>query len=187
MMSTQPDVSAAGVLATLVSTSALRLPIMDFAARSSVGLPLNELDRIILAVGVFVDVTGEKGISVFELFVELAVLMAFGRLVMLPIRNRGTRVWIFCSSILTRARISVTICTPLLFDAVAGIALAELEVDESKLRVASVCCVTGDRGRIREDVDKEGSVLERAIEDGLKLVAVGVLPGLNPERWRRAD
>jgi hypothetical protein len=40
---------------------------------------------------------------------------------------------------------------------------------------------------MRDDVDSEGSVLERAIEDGLKLAAVGVFPGLKPERWRSAD
>jgi hypothetical protein len=32
----------------------------------------------------------------------------------LPIRKRGTRVWMRCSRFFTRARISDTICTPLL-------------------------------------------------------------------------
>lgn len=35
--------------------------------------------------------------------------LRFGRLARLPIRNRGTRVWIFCSRFRTRARISETI------------------------------------------------------------------------------
>lgn len=41
--------------------------------------------------------------------------------VTLPMRNRGTLVWIFCSRFFTRARISVTICTPLLFATGAGV------------------------------------------------------------------
>lgn len=45
--------------------------------------------------------------------VEAARLL---RVVTLPRRNRGTRVWIFCSRTLTLARISDTICTPLFFD-----------------------------------------------------------------------
>jgi hypothetical protein len=48
--------------------------------------------------------------------VDAASAFAFGRPVMLPIRSRGTRVWIFCSRFRTRARISETICTPLFFE-----------------------------------------------------------------------
>lgn len=56
MMSTQPDVSATGVLAAFVSMSALLLPTISFA---SAGLPLKEFDLIVLAVGVYVEVAGE--------------------------------------------------------------------------------------------------------------------------------
>jgi len=48
--------------------------------------------------------------------VDAASAFAFGRPVMLPMRSRGTRVWIFCSRFRTRARISETICTPLFFE-----------------------------------------------------------------------
>jgi hypothetical protein len=48
--------------------------------------------------------------------------------VKLPMRSRGTRVWIFCSRFFTLALISDTICTPLLFIATAGVEVAlELE------------------------------------------------------------
>ena len=46
------------------------------------------------------------------------VVLALMRLLTLPMRMRGTRVWIFCPSTSTRARISVSICTPLLVPAV---------------------------------------------------------------------
>jgi hypothetical protein len=52
------------------------------------------------------DVTWDARCDVAEVEVEFAVI--------LPILRRGTRVWIFCSRFLTRARISDTICTPLL-------------------------------------------------------------------------
>ena len=53
------------------------------------------------------------------------------RVVMLPIRNRGTRVCIFCSSVFTRARISDTIWTPLLLDAVLTVVVV-LAVDGAR-------------------------------------------------------
>jgi hypothetical protein len=59
MISTQPDVSATGVLAAFVSMSALLRPIMGLAVRSSVGLPLNEFDLTVLAIDVFIEATGE--------------------------------------------------------------------------------------------------------------------------------
>ena len=64
----------------------------------------------------------------------VAAALAFDLPFILPIRIRGTRVCIFCSKILTRARISVTICTPLLLEAVADV-VEELMVDEEIFRV----------------------------------------------------
>jgi hypothetical protein len=49
---------------------------------------------------------------------DLGVPMPLGRAAELPKRSLGTRVWIFCSRFFTRARISDTICTPLLRDVV---------------------------------------------------------------------
>lgn len=44
-------------------------------------------------------------------------------------RTRGTRECSFCSNVLTRARISVTICTPLDFETLGA---DELEVSEGR-------------------------------------------------------
>lgn len=60
----------------------------------------------------------------------------------LPIRRRGTRVWIFCSKFLTLARISDTICTPLFLDAVLA---TEDMVAVEGWRLVGVLG-TGDRG-----------------------------------------
>jgi hypothetical protein len=126
-----------------------------------------------------VDIMGELRPSMFESKVD-----ALGRPERLPIRNRGTRVWIFCSRILTRARISVTICTPLLFE--AGIPVVELVVDADGFR-GRTGRGTGVRGGIRDEVDSEGSVLEHAIEDVLDAAGMAGLLGWKPARWRRID
>lgn len=89
IMRTQPDVSAAGVRLALVSSSTLRLPGAAFIVRSSTVLPRIELERIVLAA---VEATGEYGPAGFTDKVNVALALAFARLVMLPIRNRGTRV-----------------------------------------------------------------------------------------------
>lgn len=45
---------------------------------------------------------------------------------MLPILSLGTRVWIRCSRFFTLARISETICTPLLLDVVVAALLVDV-------------------------------------------------------------
>lgn len=65
------------------------------------------------------------------------------RPVTLPIRNRGTRVCILCSKFFTRARISDTICTPLLLDVVL---VVDVVLADAGLRVAGR--VTGVRGEV---------------------------------------
>jgi len=133
------------------------------------------------------DVIGDGGASVLETRVDAARALALGRPDKLPIRNRGTRVWIFCSRILTRARISVTICTPLLFEAVPGTALVELVVDVDGFRVMTGR-VAGVRGGMRDGgLDSEGSVLERAIEEVLELAGMMDLLGWKPARWSSAE
>jgi hypothetical protein len=59
IMSTHPDVSAAGVLAAFVSMSALLLTRLGFTLRSSPGFVRSEFDLAMLAVGVFIEVVGE--------------------------------------------------------------------------------------------------------------------------------
>lgn len=90
------------------------------------------------------------------------------RLVTLPIRKRGTRVWIFCSNTLTRARISETICTPRLLAAVLVTVLVELIIDT--LRLIGVGRMAGVRGGRRVGVpDQEGTVVERVRGEGMEL------------------
>ena len=55
------------------------------------------------------------------------------RPVMLAMRNLGTRVWILASRLRTRARISETICTPLLFDVVLVVVVVEPLANELPL------------------------------------------------------
>jgi hypothetical protein len=83
-----------------------------------------------------------------------------GRLV-LPIRSRGTRVWIFCSKFLTFARISDTICTPRLLDVVV-VAVPLLTVVEA---VEEPIACEAERlaivlGGMREGVDNDGRVVD---------------------------
>lgn len=109
-INTHPDESLAGVLR--VSNSLPKLCGRDLMLpRSSRGIDLmdEELDAAGEDVRADDDDTRGGGTT-----------LVFGREVILPIRMRGTRVWIFCSSTFTRARISDTICTPLLFVAVIG-------------------------------------------------------------------
>lgn len=97
--------------------------------------------------------------------------IAMVRLVVLPIRSLGTRVCIFCSRTLTRARISDTIWTPLLLDAVAVTPLLVLVAVELRFETLRLTAGlgTGVRGGRREGVKREGKVLERA-RDGEELV-----------------
>jgi hypothetical protein len=80
----------------------------------------------------------------------------------------------------------VTICTPLLFETVAGIALVELIANADGFRIGARRA-TGVRGGMRDGMVSEGSVLERAIEDWLGLAGMGDLLGWKPARWRSAD
>ena len=78
---------------------------------------------------------------------------------MLPIRSRGTRVWIFCSKFLTFARISDTICTPRLLEVGAAATPAVVgAVDE--LAVCEVERLTIVLGRMREGGVNEGRVVD---------------------------
>jgi hypothetical protein len=89
----------------------------------------------------------------------LAAAFGLGRPVILPMRNRGTRVWIFCSKFFTRARISDTICTPLLLDVVPVLVVDDMD----GLRKTLGRGTAGDRGGIRDGVfDSVGIVLDRA-------------------------
>ena len=95
----------------------------------------------------------------FEFEESIAETVGLGRLV-LPNRNRGTRVWIFCSKFLTFARISDTICTPRFLEVVVATLPAVVEaVDE-----LAVCCeverLTVVLDRIRECVVNEGRVVD---------------------------
>lgn len=178
MIRTHPEVSAAGVRFALVSISALRLTGTGLFQSSP--LVRRDVDRFVV-IGVVA--TGDSGLAVLGLMVDAS--KPFGRPVTLPIRNRGTRVWIFCSNILTRARISVTICTPLLFDVVPGMPLAVLEVDAAEgLRVTTTGRVVEMSGGIRDDDANEGSVLERVIEEGLGMAD---WLGWKPARRKSAD
>lgn len=90
-------------------------------------------------------------------------------------------MWIFCSRFFTRARISDTIWTPLLFDAVMGMEeAAVLEVDVTRL--GRGMGVLGARLRDGESV---GKVLER-VTGGVE-VETENLPGWKPARWSRVD
>ena len=76
----------------------------------------------------------------------------------LPIRMRGTLVWIFCSNTLTRARISETICTPLL--RVAATVLVVLVLDTLRVK-------TGAGMGVRPAIRVVGAVLERVSGEGM--------------------
>lgn len=178
MIRTHPEVSVAGVRLVFDSISALRLTGTGLFRSSP--LARRDVDRFVVT-GVVA--TGGRGLAMLGLIVEVS--KPFGRPVTLPIRNRGTRVWIFCSKILTRARISVTICTPLLFDVVLEMPLAVLEVDAAEgLRVTTVGRVVGVNGGIRDDDASEENVLERVVEEGLGMAD---WLGWKPARCRSAD
>jgi hypothetical protein len=88
-----------------------------------------------------------------------------GRLV-LPIRSRGTRVWIFCSRFLTFARISDTICTPRFLEVVGAATPAVVEA-VVELVVCEVERLTIVLGRVREGGVNEGSVVDLLREVGV--------------------
>lgn len=76
---------------------------LSLLRRESILLLLIKLSRLVLAVDGFDVVDDELPAT---LVMDPLIL---GRPVMLPIRSLGTRVWIFCSKLRTRARISETI------------------------------------------------------------------------------
>ena len=104
-MSTHPDVSAAGVRLNPVPTS--KLGLRTFGALSSIELERTDEDD---------EGTGEDEGPAFVGNCGTGgggIVFAGVRPTTLGFRNLGTRVS-FCSSSLTRARMSDTICTPLL-------------------------------------------------------------------------
>ena len=107
------------------------------------------------------------------------------RLVTEPIRSLGTRVCIFCSRILTRARISETICTPLLFAAVEGTPPAVLAVLAAREgRRLPMGRGTGVRRRVDGLAVRPGCVAERAREEApLEGVETPLRGGGKPARW----
>lgn len=144
--------------------------------------PDDRLSQLIL--GRTPDFVEEEDEAPVALVIVDAASALFDRPVMLPMRNRGTRVCIFCSKFRTRARISETIWTPLLFEVVL---MVELVVTDETLR-ATVGRVVGVRGLWMEGPYSEGRVLDRAIP-GEELDGVDMLDlyGWNPARWRSAD
>lgn len=154
MMSTQPDVSLAGVRLFSMSESMLcrrgrALPL--FLSGDCLGRREEEGP----------DVTGEEmpegpALGVDTEF-ELTLLVTLG------MRSRGTRVPIFCSRTLTRALISETIWTPRLLVVVLLTVLVDDMVDTVRLVTRRG---TGVRGGMREGVEKDGCVEERARADG---------------------
>lgn len=96
-MSTQPDVS---LLESFLEIFACSLSLLR---RESMLRLFIRLSKLVLAVDGFdVVVDGLAATLVMD-------PLTLGRPVMLPIRNLGTRVCIFCSKLRTRARISETI------------------------------------------------------------------------------
>jgi hypothetical protein len=85
---------------------------------------------------------------------------------MLPIRSRGTRVWIFCSRFFTFARISDTIWTPRLLD-VALTALPAVVGAGDEPVACGVERLTMVLGGMREAVDNEGSVVDLPRDTGV--------------------
>jgi hypothetical protein len=121
---------------------------------------------------------GNDGLAVLV----LATAFGLGLPVILPMRNRGTRVCIFCSKFLTRALISETIWTPLLLDVVPVLVVEEVDA----LRKTLGRGMAGDRGGIRDGVfDSVGIVLDRASV----LTEVGGVDrlGSNPARFKLLD
>lgn len=134
IMSTQPEVSPSRAAFRSYSKSALCLFNLVFSG------VLNSDDPF--GIPWLVAVAG----AVSDFFMEI-----------LPIRKRGTRVCSRCSRFLTRARISETICTPLLFEAVADDVLALVGKREAG----------GKRGVVVDELPvgrREGMKLENVVD-----------------------
>jgi hypothetical protein len=106
---------------------------------------------------------GEARAEEPDVELDVSAATAAGRPDTLPMRKRGTRVWIFCSKFLTRARISETICTPLLrgFETLLEVVVFR--------RVGELPPKVGRESGVRA-LPSAGVVLERARPDGLELV-----------------
>ena len=169
MISTQPDEFSAGVR-VFSSLSVLR---REAAGRSSGNLMCDDCPLPAKLVD-------------FEFEEDMVETGGLGRLV-LPIRSRGTRVWIFCSRFLTFARISDTICTPRFLEVVVAAPPAVVEaVDE-----LAVCCeverLTIVLDRIREGVANEGRVVDLPRDVGDWDEVILCRGKEKPARWSKAD
>lgn len=117
IMSTHPDVSAAGV--RLIPATTSKLGRRDLVVvRSSTEFERTEDEE---------EGTGEDEGPAFVGGGGGGIVFAVERLMTLGLRNLGTRVS-FCSSSFTRARISETICTPLLLNCTEATELPSAEV-----------------------------------------------------------
>lgn len=176
MMRTHPELSPAGVLTPSLS----RLCRLGFRLLCFSG----DEDRIddfeLDAVG---DADPEGPAFGRE---ESCLMFGVALLVTLPIRRRGTRVCIFCSNTLTRARISETICTPLLRVDVPATVLVVLVLDTRRGAGMGGGCglEVPVRGGGREGVVVGGTVLERMRGDGMPVDAPRADRGWNPARCR---
>lgn len=174
MINTQPD-SPESFLACLSRLSLLFL-------ESGLGRPDSQLVLAVEWLDADDELLGTRLETEDELLGTLETLeLMLLRPVMLAMRSRGTRVWIFCSRFRTRARISETICTPLFLDTVLVVdPLAnELELVEVRTGVA--------RAGRRAAVEVEGLYKEPVVVDRENPVVRSALRGLSrlymPDRW----
>lgn len=121
MMRTHPEESP------LDSFAFLSDPLSLLRLESALRL-LARLSQLVFAVEPLLDDDDDDDTLAFAARVDIARVLALGLPVMLPIRNLGTRVWIFCSRLRTRARISETICTPLFLDVVLVVDIVLFEL-----------------------------------------------------------
>ena len=172
MMRTHPDVSLAGVRLFSLSESILCRRALRLLFLSGDPLGRREEDEE-------PELVGEEMPEGPALGVDGAFPLTL--LVTLGIRNRGTRVPIFCSKTLTRALISETIWTPRLLVVVPLTVLVDDTVEAVRFVTGRG---TGVRGGIREGVEeKDGRVEERArAEGGVEIPDFG---GWKPARWSR--
>lgn len=144
MINTHPDVFGSGVVAPFLSAlNRCGVDLFSLDSRVERGMAEGDADAVVDRAGIF-----EPCLPA-----------------LLPIRRRGTRVWIFCSKFLTLARISETIWTPLLFVAVMGTAptidIADVEGDVRLGR--------GIRARtVFREAEKVGNVPERETGVGVE-------------------
>lgn len=152
MINTHPDVFGSGVVAPFLS--ALNRCGVDLFSLPS------RVERGMAVLGPEGMVEGDADATADSAKTFVPCLPA-----LLPIRRRGTRVWIFCSKFLTLARISETIWTPRLFVAVMGRVLIIDTADvEGDVRLGRGI---GARREFRE-AEKVGNVPERETGVGVE-------------------